>query len=77
MTVTLELPAVTDAESDEQREKRIWAAVALYDARLVSQGVAAELAGLTRTAFIDALSRAGVSVLQYTAEEAIAEARRK
>ena len=75
MTLTLELPAPTDQESDEQRRKRLQAAVALYDARLVSQGSAAELAGLSRAAFIDALGRAGVPVLQYTAEEAIAEAR--
>lgn len=75
MTLTLELPAPTDQESGEQREKRLQAAIALYDARLVSQGSAAELAGLSRAAFIDALARANVPVAQYTAEEAIAEAR--
>ncbi len=75
MTLTLELPAPTGQESDEQRKKRLQAAVALYDARLVSQGSAAELAGLSRAAFIEALARAGVPVMQYTAEEAVVEAR--
>lgn len=77
MTLTLELPAPTDTESAEQRSKRFKAAAALYDARLISQGGAAELAGLSRAEFIDALGRAGIPVLQYTAEEAIAEARRQ
>lgn len=53
MTLTLELPAPTDQESGEQREKRLQAAIALYDAGLVPQGSAAELAGLSRAAFLD------------------------
>jgi predicted HTH domain antitoxin len=57
--------------------KRVRLAVALYDAEVVSQGRAAELAGLTRTEFLDALCTAGVSPLQYTAEEALGEVRRK
>lgn len=76
MTLTLKLPAPTDQESGEQREKRLQVAIALYDARLISQGSAAELAGLSRAAFIDALARANIPAAQYTAEEAIAEARR-
>ena len=76
MTFTLELPAPTDPQSDRQRERRLQAAVALYDAQLVSQGSAAELAGLSRAEFMDALSRAGVSAIQYDADEAIEDAAR-
>lgn len=49
-------------------------AMALYAARAVSQGRAAELAGLSRAAFLEALAAAGVSPFQYTAEEALEEA---
>lgn len=52
-------------------------ATALYNRRQISQGQAAALAGVSRSDFVDALGRAGVPVLQYSAEEAIAEARRK
>ena len=77
MTLTLELPSPAEHESAEQRKKRLQAALALYDAHLVSQGVGAELAGLSRAEFIDALGQAGIAVLQYTAEEALWEARKK
>jgi predicted HTH domain antitoxin len=49
-------------------------AIALYEARAVTQGQAAALAGVSRAEFIDALGRAGVSPFQYSAEEAIEEA---
>lgn len=69
MTLTLDIPDTLDAQ---QRERL---AVALYDARAVTQGQAAEMAGLARADFIDALVRAGVSVIQYdSAEEILAEA---
>jgi predicted HTH domain antitoxin len=77
MTLTLEVPTATGSEDAEQQEKRIRAAVALYDARMISQGMGAELAGLSRAEFIEALGRAGVPVVQYSAEEAFAEARRQ
>lgn len=57
------------------REMRIAAAVKWYELELVSQGRAAEIAGLTRAAFIDALSRYKVSPFQYTAEELLEELR--
>lgn len=50
-------------------------AVALFAAQLLTQGQAAEMAGLTRIAFFDALGRFGVTPFQYTWEEALAEAR--
>ncbi|WP_374680840.1 UPF0175 family protein, partial [Accumulibacter sp.] len=51
------------------QEMRIAAAVKWYELGRVSQGRAAEIAGLTRAAFIDALSRYRVSPFQYTADE--------
>ena len=55
------------------REMRIAAAVKWYELGKLSQGRAAEIAGLSRAAFIDALSRYRVSPFQYTAEELIEE----
>jgi predicted HTH domain antitoxin len=58
-------------------ELRLAAAVKWYEMRLVSQSRAAEIAGLSRTEFLDALGRFGASPFQYTAEEAIEEAERE
>jgi hypothetical protein len=46
----------------------------LYDLRVVSLGIAAKIADVSVSEFIDALGRAGIPVFQYTAEEALAEA---
>jgi predicted HTH domain antitoxin len=51
------------------QEMRIVAAVKWYELGEVSQGKAAEIAGLTRSDFINALSRFKVSPFQYTAQE--------
>ena len=51
------------------RELRIAAAVKWYELEIVSQGRAAEIAGLTRAEFITALGLYKVSPFQYTAEE--------
>ena len=56
-------------------EMRIAAAVKWYELGKISQGRAAEIAGLTRAAFIDALSRYQVCPFQYTEEELIEELR--
>ena len=53
------------------RELRLAAAVTWYDRRLVSQGRAAEIAGISRTEFIGALGRYGVSPFQETADEIV------
>ncbi len=53
------------------QELRIAAAVKWYELQRVSQGRAAEIAGLTRAEFIEALARYGVSPFQDTAEELI------
>ena len=50
-------------------EMRIAAAVKWYEVGQLSQGKAAEVAGLSRAEFIEALSRFQVSPFQYTAEE--------
>ena len=48
---------------------RLAAAVKWYELGKISQEKAAEIAGLSRAAFIDALSRFQVSPFQYSAEE--------
>ncbi len=73
-TVSLEIPATTFAalgESPDEfvSEMRIAAAVKWYELGRLSQGKAAEVAGLSRSAFIDALSRFKVSPIQISTEE--------
>jgi predicted HTH domain antitoxin len=48
-----------------------------YELRLISQGRAAQIAGLSRADFLEALSRYAVSPFQYCAEEIIEEAERE
>ena len=74
MTLTLDVPRM--AEGEAQQEKLVKAAVSMYDAQIISTGQAAQLAGLSLSEFIEALGRYGVPLLQYSAEEAIAEASR-
>jgi predicted HTH domain antitoxin len=50
-------------------EMRLAAAVKWYEMGMISQETAARLSGMGRAAFIDALSRFGVSPFQETAEE--------
>ncbi len=54
MTLTLDIP--NDVESD----KRVRLALALYDARVVSQDKAAQIAGLSLDEFQDAVGETGV-----------------
>lgn len=72
--LTLEMPDSAFATlhkdpSEFTRELRIAAAVKWYELEIISQGRAAEIAGLTRAEFITALGQYKVSPFQYTAEE--------
>ena len=73
-TVTIEVPDDTIlpfAGSDEQfaRELRLAAAIFWYDRGMISQGKGAEIAGLSRADFLDALFHAKVPACQVTIEE--------
>ncbi len=73
-TVSMQLPesvfaALRKDPREFVQEMRIVAAVKWYELGEVSQGKAAEIAGLTRSDFINALSRFKVSPFQYTAQE--------
>ncbi len=57
-----------------QPRSRLDEAIALFDQEIVSLETGARLAGLSQSAFLDALGKAGVSALQYPVEEALAEA---
>jgi predicted HTH domain antitoxin len=73
-TLAVELPesvfsALRRSPQEFVSEMRIAAAVKWYEVGQLSQGKAAEVAGLSRAEFIEALSRFQVSPFQYTAEE--------
>lgn len=57
------------APDEFAREMRIAATVQWYAQGIVSQGKAAELAGLTRADFLDELYRRKIPACQVTAEE--------
>jgi predicted HTH domain antitoxin len=63
------LPILRTNPADFVAEMRIAAAVKWYEQGRVSQGKGAELAGLSRQQFIDALARYGVSPIQITPEQ--------
>jgi predicted HTH domain antitoxin len=81
MTITVQVPdmlledlATSPEELD--REIRLAAALHLYSRGLVTQGKAAEIAGLSRWDFIEALGRAEVPACQVTSEELTDEVER-
>jgi predicted HTH domain antitoxin len=80
-TIRIEIPdSLTPLEwgSDEAfaSELRLAAAIQWYSQGLISQGRAAEIAGLDRTSFLLALGRAKVDAFQIIAEELTEEVER-
>lgn len=67
------LTALRKSPQEVARDVRTAAAAEWYAAGLVSQGKAAELAGLSRPEFLDELARRKVPVIQMTVEELRAE----
>ena len=76
--VSIELPrdvlsALRQDPDTFVKEMRLAAAVKWYETQQVSQAKAAEIAGISRSEFLTALNRFGVTPFQYTAEEIIQE----
>lgn len=76
MTTTLELDlpdtafsALRVSPKEFARELKLAAAVKWFEAGMISQSKAAEIAGTSRAGFIQALSRFGVSPMQETGED--------
>ena len=67
------LSAIREDPATFVREMRLAAAVKWYELQSISQAKAAEIAGLSRAEFIDALTRFGVAPFQYTVDEVLAE----
>lgn len=70
---TLELKLPDTLEFDATNLIRFLASK-LYESGKVSMGQAAEIAGLTKASFSEILADYGVSIINYTADEAIHEA---
>jgi len=73
-TLTIQLPetvfsALRKAPDEFAQEMRSAAAVKWYEMGWISQEKGAEIAGVSRSEFIDLLSRFRVSAFQYTEEE--------
>ena len=69
ITFSLDEGALSSVRQDPEpftRELRIAAAVKWYELHRISQGRAAEIAGVSRAEFIDALGRYKVSAFQET-----------
>jgi len=78
MTIEVMLPedvfsSLRKSPQEIASDVRIAAAVEWYAEGLVSQGKAAELAGLSRPEFLDELAKRKVPVIQMTVEELRAE----
>lgn len=79
--MTIEMPEGALASLREDpvnfvRELRLAAAVKWYEMKRISQGTAAQIAGLSRSEFIAALGRFNVSPFQYGIEEIVEESER-
>jgi predicted HTH domain antitoxin len=73
-TITIEIPdemTSLGGGTDEQLAgaMRLATAILWYKQGRISQGIAAEIAGMNRVLFLNALAEAGVEALQVTEEE--------
>jgi predicted HTH domain antitoxin len=73
-TISIELPesifsALRKDPHEFTQELRLVAAIKWYELGQITQGQAAQIAGLNRAEFINILSRYQVSTFQYTPEE--------
>ncbi|RMF83170.1 MAG: UPF0175 family protein [Nitrospinota bacterium] len=73
-TIQIEIPdeiflALKETPDGVSREIRMAAAAKLYELGKLSSGRAAELAGIPRVSFLQALARYGVSIFDMTQEE--------
>lgn len=74
LTITIPDETFSALHKDQKeftRDLRIAAAVKWYELEQISQARAAEIAGLSRGEFIDALTQYQVSPFQYSAEEVL------
>ena len=79
MTIDMPEGALASLRKDPEafaQELRLAAAVKWYELGELSQGRAAEIAGMSRQEFMAALGRYRVSPFQYTPEEILDEAER-
>jgi predicted HTH domain antitoxin len=80
MTIDMREEALAALRKDPEsfaKEMRLAAAVKWYELKVLSQGRAARVAGLSRAEFLDALGRFSVTPFQYGADEIIEEADRE
>jgi predicted HTH domain antitoxin len=80
-TLTIELPesafsALRRSPQEFAKEMRIAAAIQWYAQRQISQEKAAEIAGLSRTEFLEELFRRRVPASQVTLQELVKEIER-
>jgi predicted HTH domain antitoxin len=75
-TIQIDLPdeisvSLKEAPAELEREIRMAAAAKLYELGKLSSGRAAQLANVTRVAFLQALGRYGVAILDLSREELV------
>ena len=72
-TVSVQVPYPNAAPEEVEKDVRLAAAIEWYRSGLISQGRAAELAGVPRATFIDELARRKIDVFTVDFEELRAE----